>query len=204
MTTQDQRRILKARSVFFPFPLVMLVVALAVLPLGCITGPVAQTREVEAMGVEEGRKLAELATRAVLARYQSAMAKVHTEWVAFATATKERRPSGTLTPDQAVTWATTVAETLLDGSILRDDKLAGLDGRRAVELQQINQLHANQVAALRSIVRSWAIQGEISQAQYVGWLEVAQKGATAYIENRSARKLRKEAEEAAKREAEAE
>lgn len=37
MTSQDQRRIFKARSVFYPLSLAMLVAALAVLPLACVT-----------------------------------------------------------------------------------------------------------------------------------------------------------------------
>lgn len=175
-----------------------------VLVAGCVSGPVPETYELQRLNGDSSKKLAEIAIRQTLARYSSAMARTWRIWKAHEARVKGHKPSGDLTPDQAQRWANEQGDTLVEGAEARDDSLASLDSRRAVELQDINKLHANQMATLASIVKGWAIQGKISTQQMAGWMEVAQFGVATYIENRNAKRLRKEAEEAARREAEAE
>lgn len=182
-----------------------LVILIALVALtGCVTGPVAETYNLQKIHGDEAHKLAEVATRQTMARYSSSMASAWRKWKRHEAKVKALKPSGSLTPEQAQIWAAKQGDTLVKGAEERDDLLNELDTKRALELEDINKLYANQMVVLASIVKGWAIQGKITSGQMAGWMEVAKFGAVAYIENRNAKRLRREAEEAAAREAEAE
>lgn len=171
------------------------------LATGCVTGPVekgpVKTRDVQAMGEDEGRKLAEIATRNTAARYDSLMAQVWRVWKRGEARLKNKKPSGQLTPEQVQQWTNVVAAQLIDAAQARDDKLQTLNRKRTTELEHIIKLQNNQIAILAGVIKAWAVQGEISSGQFRAWLDVAQQGATFYIEQKNIKQLRKEAEEAA-------
>lgn len=173
---------------------------------GCVTGPVTkgeyQTRELQAMGEDEGAKLAAIATRSTLRSYSAQMADVWRTWTTGEAKVRGRKPSGDLTPAQAQQWADVVASALLRAAMIRDNKLATLDRKRATEIEQIQTLQRNQIAAINGIVAGWAAQGEVTAGQYRAWLGVAREGASFWIEQQHIREVRKEAEEAARRESE--
>lgn len=181
--------------------------ALAFALVGCVVGPVKggehTTRELQSMGEDEGAKLAAIATRSTLARYDGALADVWRVWTTGEAGIRARKPSGPLTPEQAQQWADAIASVLLRAALVRDNKLATLDRRRAAELEQIQTLHRNQIAAVNGIVAGWAAQGEVTSGQYRAWLGVFREGAAFYVEQKHIREVREEAAEAARREAEA-
>lgn len=176
--------------------------------VGCVTGPITEgphrTQDLQDLSGSEGAKLAEIATRNTLANYAAKMAHVWRVWEEGAAEIKAKKPSGELTPEQTVVWASTVAETLLGAAQVRDDKLATLDRKRAREIEQIRKLHANQISAVDGIVEGWRAQGQISSEQYRAWLEVGKLGASMYLEQQHIKRVRKEAEEAARAAAAAE
>ena len=186
------------------YPLSALTVALFIVS-GCVTGPVtegpATTRGLSELSGSEGAKLVAIATRGTMGWYSGKMARVWRIWERGEARVKGKLPSGDLTPAQAQTWANTQADALLKAA---SDKLATLDRKRAVVLENIRKLHANQIAAVDGIIAGWRAQGKVTREQYRTWLDVGRYGAGLYIEQQHIKRVREEAKKAAAEEAEAE
>ncbi|KKL03854.1 hypothetical protein LCGC14_2621970 [marine sediment metagenome] len=118
----------------------------------CVTGPVqkgpVKTRDVQAMGEDEGRKLAEIATRNTGERYDGLTAQVWRTWKRGEAKLQNKKPSAQLTPDQVQLWANTIATQLIKAAQARDDKLQTLNRKRTTELEHIIKLQNNQIAIL--------------------------------------------------------
>jgi len=163
------------------------VVLLAVLLPGCVTGPGEAGDRLIDLRTLEVQKLRILAEEA---SSDAARAKLATVDALFQSAYK----SGT---DAA---GRINAELALRLILSRDVKRTEIEAERAQRVRQSSELHANVEKAMGALVDEWRRQGRVRKATFDEFVQITQAGIGLYAEHKK-REAEREAREKAEREA---